>query len=337
MRLWPVAASASASQVDYLYLFLLAVALFFTVGIFVAVTFFAIKYRRRDPNYIPPTIEGSILLETAWSVIPFAIAMVMFAWAAKIYYDEYTPPDNAMEIFVTGKQWMWKIQHPEGQREINELHVPLGRPIKLTMTTQDVIHSFYIPAFRIKKDVVPGRYSNMTFTPTKAGKYHLFCAEYCGTKHSGMIGWVYVMEPGDYEAWLSGSSAFGSMAQAGEALFSQYGCASCHRVDTGGRCPPLPGVFGSRVPLEDGSTVLADEQYIRESILQPRAKIVAGYQAIMPTYQGQLEEDDLLELIAYIKSLGGRSSGGAAMRTGQTVQAVPSEGVTGQGTGRNEQ
>ena len=337
MRLWPEAASLGAHEVDHLYIFLLVITACVAAGIYLSILVFAVRFRRARRPGIPAAIHGSLALEISWSVIPFLISMVIFAWATRIYFDEYTPPANAMEIYVVGKQWMWKVQHPEGQREINELHVPMGRPIKITLTTQDVIHSFYLPAFRIKHDAVPGHYSNMTFTPDKVGKYRIFCAEYCGTSHSGMIGWVYVMDPADYEAWLSGSNAFGSMAQVGEALFSQYGCASCHRQDTGGRCPPLIGVFGTRVPLEDGATVLADEQYIRESILRPRAKIVAGYQPIMPTFQGQLEEDDLLSLIAYIKSIGARTSGGAAARTGQAVPAAPSVGTTGQGTGRNEE
>jgi cytochrome c oxidase subunit 2 len=316
---------------------MLVITAFVVIGIYLAVMIFAIKYRRSKTPGLPRPIHGSLLLETAWSVIPFMISMVMFGWATKIYFGEYSPPANAMEIYVVGKQWMWKVQHPDGQREIDELHVPIGRPIKITLATEDVIHSFFLPAFRLKHDAVPGHYYSMTFTADKPGKYRIFCAEYCGTSHSGMIGWVYAMEPSDYDAWLSGSNAFGSMAQVGESLFSQYGCASCHRQDTGGRCPPLVGVFGTRVPLEDGSSVLADEQYIRESILQPRAKVVAGYQPIMPTFQGKLEEDDLLSLIAYIKSIGARTSGGAAERTGQAVPALPPVGTTGQGTGRNEE
>ncbi len=303
MNLFPQAASEAASQVDHFYFFMIAVALFFTIGIYVAVTYFAIRYRRRNREYIPRPIHGSLLLESLWSVIPFIIAMGMFVWATKIYFSVYTPPADATEIFVTGKQWMWKIQHPEGQREINELHIPVGRPIKLTMATEDVIHSFFVPAFRVKHDVVPGHYYNMWFTASKPGKYHLFCAEYCGNLHSGMIGWVYAMTPEDYERWLSGAGATGSMAQIGEQMFQQYGCISCHRTDTAGRCPPLIGVYGSEVLLQNGQRVKADDSYVRESILNPQAKVVAGYQPIMPTFQGQLKEEDILSLIAYIRSL----------------------------------
>lgn len=321
--LFPERASAQAGGVDALYFFLVGVTVIMTVLIYLAVAYFAVRYRRRDPRYVPHPVHGSTILETTWSVVPFVVAMVVFAWGAKIYFDQYTPPKNALEIYITGKQWMWKAQHPEGQREINELHVPTGRPVKLTMTTQDVIHSFYIPAFRVKRDVIPGTYTSMWFTPTEPGRYRLFCAEYCGTQHSGMIGWVTVMEPGDYENWLSGGSASETMAQTGEKLFSQYGCASCHRTDAPGRCPPLPGVFGSDVLLRGGARVRADEQYIRESILNPTAKIVAGYEPIMPTYAGQLAEEDLLRLVAHIKSLGARGVDAGATEAGRTPVGAP--------------
>src|SRR5215510_4772380 len=202
--LFPEAASAVASRVDYLYWFLLAVAGFFSALIFSSIFYFAIKYRRRD-RQVPPQITGSMILELAWSVIPLAIMMVIFVWSSSIYVRDSQPPAGAIEIYVVGKQWMWKLQHPGGQREINELHVPVGRPVKLIMTSEDVIHSFYLPAFRIKNDVLPGRYTTQWFQATKAGQYHLFCAEYCGTKHSGMIGGLFVMEPAAYEQWLSGA------------------------------------------------------------------------------------------------------------------------------------
>ncbi|MDX2154565.1 MAG: cytochrome c oxidase subunit II [Bryobacteraceae bacterium] len=305
LPLFPPQASTMSAEVDNLFFYITAVAAFFTVAIYICLGVFAVLYRRRDPRFVPRPILGSTILETTWSVVPLGLAMVMFGWGAKLYYDQYTPPENAHEIFVIGKQWMWKTQHPSGQREINELHVPVGRPIKLTMATQDVIHSFYIPAFRIKRDVIPGTYTSMWFTATKPGRYRLFCAEYCGTSHSGMIGWVTVMEPGDFENWLSGGASE-SMAQSGEKLFSQYGCASCHSNDQPGRCPPFRGVYGSTQQLTDGRRILADDAYIRESILNPQAKIVAGYQPIMPTYQGQISEEDLLRLLAYIKSIGQR-------------------------------
>jgi len=229
--------------------------------------------------------------------------MVMFAWGANIFFKESRPPKDAMQIYVVAKQWMWKLQHMEGQREINELHIPVGRPVKLTMTSEDAIHSFFVPAFRTKQDVVPGRYSTTWFTATKPGKYHLFCAEYCGTKHSGMTGWIYAMEPQDYQAWLSGGRSFGSLAENGEKLFQDLACGNCHKADGSGRCPSLVGLYGRSVQLADGRYVNADEAYLRESILQPNAKIVAGYQPLMPTFQGQVTEEGVLELIEYIKSL----------------------------------
>jgi cytochrome c oxidase subunit 2 len=244
-----------------------------------------------------------LTLEIVWSVIPFGLTMIMFTWGAEIFFRESRPPADALPIYVVGKQWMWKLQHMEGRREINELHIPLGRAVKLTMTSEDVIHSFFVPAFRVKQDVVPGRYSTIWFKPTKAGKYHLFCAEFCGTNHSRMIGWVYVMEPQDYQAWLSGGSATGSLAENGQKLFQSLACANCHKPDGAGRCPILTGVFGSNVKLAGGGTVKAGEAYIRESILQPQAKVVAGYEPIMPTFQGLVTEEEVLQLVEYIKSL----------------------------------
>jgi len=301
--LFPEQASNFAPDVDHLLFYLLGVSVFFTVLIFVAILFFAIRYRRRGAGEVPHVTHTGIALEIAWMVIPFGLTMVMFGWGANIFFKESRPPDNAMNIYVVGKQWMWKVQHAEGQREINELHVPVGRPIRLTMTSEDVIHSFYVPAFRTKEDVVPGRYSTTWWTPSKVGKYHLFCAEYCGTKHSGMTGWIYVMEPGDYQAWLNGGRAFGSLAENGEKLFQDLACGNCHKADGSGRCPTLVGLFGKRVEMANGQMVTADEAYIRESILQPNAKIVAGYQPLMPTFQGLVTEEGVLQLVEYIKSL----------------------------------
>jgi cytochrome c oxidase subunit 2 len=294
----PDQASTIAPQIDALFYFLTAVTAFFTIGIFVAILYLGLKYRRR-PGVKPQHVETNTQLEIAWTAIPLAICLFMFGWAAKLFVQMETPPKDAMEISVIGKQWMWKVQHPEGPREINSLHVPLGRPIKLSMTSQDVIHSFYVPAFRVKQDVVPGRYSQEWFIPSKIGEYHLFCAEYCGAQHSGMIGTVTVMEPSAYQAWLSGIGTNIPMVLSGEKLFAEKQCNTCH----GQRAPTLAGVYGRRVLLNDGSTVIADENYLRESILQPNAKLVAGYPPIMPTYQGQLTEEQITELIAYIRSL----------------------------------
>jgi cytochrome c oxidase subunit 2 len=248
-------------------------------------------------------IEGSNALEAIWTLIPFGIFMIMFIWGAGIYMTWAQPPPDAEEIFVVGKQWMWKFQHPEGQREIDQLHVPLGRAIRLTMISQDVIHSMFLPEFRVKQDVLPGRYTVTWFQTTKPGRYHLFCTQYCGTMHAGMIGEVVVMEPADYQGWLSGGSAEGSLASTGQKLFQQLGCTTCHRFDTQGRGPNLVGVYGKPVLLDDGRTVTADDNYIRESILTPGAKVVAGFKPIMPTFQGIVNEEQLLSLVAYVRSL----------------------------------
>ena len=304
LPLFPEQASTIAPEVDHLLYYLLTVSVFFTLLIFGAIFYFAIRYRRRSDQELPQVIHGGLTLEILWSVIPFGLTMVMFTWGASIFFTESRPPAGALQIYAVGKQWMWKLQHMEGQREINELHIPMGRPVRLTMTSEDVIHSFFVPAFRTKEDVVPGRYSTTWFQPTKPGKYHLFCAEYCGTRHSGMIGWVYVMEPRDYENWLSGGASSGSLADEGGKLFESLACSNCHKPDGSGRCPTLVGLFGKTVQLSSGATVKADEAYIRESILQPTAKIVAGYQPLMPTFQGLVTEEGVLQLVEYIKSLG---------------------------------
>jgi cytochrome c oxidase subunit 2 len=302
LPLWPARASTGAANVDALYIFLVLLAGFMSAAIFSMILVFALRYRRQSGREAEQ-IEGSNALEITWSVVPLGIFMVIFAWGAFIYFQERTPPRGATEIYVVAKQWMWKLEHVEGQREINELHVPVGRDIEMIMTSQDVIHSFYVPAFRIKQDVLPGRYTTAWFRATKPGVYHLFCAEYCGTLHSGMIGQVVVMEPAQYEAWLSGGSSSGSLASNGESIFQQLGCVTCHRSDTQGRGPNLVGVFGKPVLLEDGRTVIADENYIRESILSPSAKIVKGFRPIMPVFQGLVSEEQLTELVAYVKSL----------------------------------
>jgi cytochrome c oxidase subunit II len=302
-RLFPAQASSTAPMVDHLLYFLLGISVFFTVLIFCCIFYFAIRYRRRSEAEMPAAVHGGLPLEITWSVIPFILTMIMFVWGASVFFYTSTPPANAEQVYVVAKQWMWKLQHMEGQREINELHIPVGQAVKLTMTSEDVIHDFFVPAFRTKADVLPGRYTTEWFRPTKPGKYHLFCGQYCGTNHSAMIGWIYVMRPKEYQAWLSGGS-FGSMASSGEKLFQDLACSNCHHLNDQGRCPNLRGVFGSQVLLSDGSTVKADEAYIRESILNPSAKIVAGFQPIMPTFQGLVSEEGVLQLIEYIKSLG---------------------------------
>jgi cytochrome c oxidase subunit 2 len=309
---FPDQASAQAAQVDAIYFFMVAVTAFFSLLIAALVVVFAIKFRRRHENEIGVAIHGSIALELLWSFIPLAIAMVMFAWGAKVFFDLYRPPAGAMEIFVVGKQWMWKAQHADGMREINELHVPIGRPVKLIMGSEDVIHSYYIPAFRVKADVIPGRYNSLWFTATKPGRYHLFCAEYCGTKHSGMIGYVTAMEPADYQAWLGGGAATTSPIAAGEKLFNDLACSTCHLSNGTGRGPVLSGIFGKSVELQGGGTATVDESYVRESIVNPQAKIVSGFQPIMPTFQGLVTEEQLLQLIAYVRSLSQQAAGAPA-------------------------
>lgn len=321
----PESASSFSWQVDALYFYLSGVTLFFTLLISGVLIFFTVRYRRRTPYEIPRPIAGSHKLETLWTIIPFLIAMTMFGWGAKLYFEQYKPPANAIEVYVVGKQWMWKLQHATGQREINELHVPVGRKIKLIMTSEDVIHDFFVPAFRTKADVVPGRYTTLWFEATKPGKYHLFCAEYCGMNHSGMTGSVYVMEPREFDNWLAGNTSSTTPSAAGQQLFQTLGCASCHGANgEGGRGPTLAGLVGRETPLEGGQTVRADEAYIRESILNPGAKIVAGFQPIMPTFQGQVTEDQLLQLVAFIKSLpGGTGTPGASPAAASTPAASP--------------
>lgn len=309
---WPESASTTAGRVDALYLFLVLVSTIMTALIFITLMIFAVKFRRRR-GQSAEQIEGSNILELTWSLIPFGVFMAFFVWGAVIYFQERTPPQDATEVYTVAKQWMWKFEHIEGQREINELHVPVSRDVKLIMTSQDVIHSFYVPAFRIKQDVLPGRYTTMWFHATKPGTYHVFCAEYCGTQHSGMIGSVVVMEPRDYEAWMSGGGSQ-PLAVTGQQLFSELGCITCHRSDTQGRGPNLVGVYGKPVLLEDGRSVMADENYIRESILDPGAKIVKGFKPVMPTFQGQVSDEQLSALVAYVKSL--------AQQTGQPVRAT---------------
>jgi cytochrome c oxidase subunit 2 len=300
----PDSASTFSWKVDAVYFYLSGVTLFFTLLISALLIFFVLRYRRRSPYEIPRPIAGSHKLETLWTVIPFVIAMTIFGWSAKVYFEQYSPPQNAIEVYVVGKQWMWKIQHSTGQREINELHVPVGKKIKLIMTTEDVIHDFFVPAFRMKADVVPGKYTTQWFEATKTGTYHLFCAEYCGMNHSGMIGYVTVMESREFDNWLSGNAGNTTPAVAGQQLFQTLGCVSCHGANgEGGRGPTLAGLFGRQTPLVGGQTVRADEAYIRESILNPQAKLVEGFGPIMPTFQGQLSEDQLVQLLAFIKSL----------------------------------
>jgi cytochrome c oxidase subunit 2 len=292
-----------ASRVDALYFFLVGLTVFFSLLIAGLIVAYAIKFRRRSPDSIGARIHGGLMLEITWSVIPFIIVMGIFVWGASVFFAMSRPPDETLNVYVVGKQWMWKFQHLDGQREINELHVPVGRAVKLIMTSEDVIHDVFIPAFRVKADVIPGRYTHLWFEPTKPGTYHLFCAEYCGTKHSGMVGQIVVMEQNDYQSWLSGGTGEGSLASAGQKLFADLACNTCHRPDAQGRGPVLQNLFGKTVELNTGDRVVVDEAYVRESILNPQAKVTLGFQPIMPTFQGLVTEEGLLELIEYVKSL----------------------------------
>lgn len=324
----PEQASTIAGHVDALYLYLILITLFFSTLVVVLIFYFAMRYRRRAPDEIPRPVEGSLVLETMWTIIPFLIAMTIFVWGASLYFALYRPPQDAIEIAVVGKQWMWKFQHTEGLREINELHVPVGSKVLLTLTTEDVIHAFAVPAFRIRTDVVPGRYTKLWFEATKTGRFHLFCTEYCGTNHSGMTGYVVVQDPAEYQAWLAGGTSESPAAQ-GEKLFQSLGCASCHKTDAQGRGPVLTGVFGKPQKMDNGQDVIADEAYIRESILDPQNKKVLGFGSVqMPSFRGQVTEEQVLNLIAYIRSLGAAQPGGTTTSGGTVNTAAPAAGST---------
>jgi cytochrome c oxidase subunit II len=303
--LFPPRASEMARDIDFLFFTTLGVTIFFSTLIAVLIFYFMVKYRRKSPAEVGKEAQGNkLLLEVAWIVVPLVLVLGIFTWGAQIYFSAARPPAGATQFYVVGKQWMWKIEHPSGKREINELHVPRGQAIKLKMTSEDVIHSFFIPAMRVKADVIPGRYTTLWFKPDTVGTYHLFCTQYCGAEHSRMVGSVIVMEPTEYEAWIAGTTATGGRGVAsGEELFVTKACNTCHRPDTPARAPMLWGLFGKAVALHDGQTVAADETYIRESIVNPAARVVAGYQPIMPTYRGQLTEEEIIQLIRYIQSL----------------------------------
>jgi cytochrome c oxidase subunit 2 len=324
-RLMPEQASSIAAEVDALYAFLLIVSGVLTILIAGLIVFYAIKYRRGSPAARSVGTTHFFVLETIWIVGPLLITLVMFIWGAQLYFKETRPPPDALQIDCVARQWMWKFQHPEGKSEINDLHVPLGQDVRVNMISEDVIHSLYIPAFRIKQDVLPTRYATVWFRPTKVGQYHLFCAEYCGAKHSEMGGVVHVLEPREYQTWLSGGTVGISASEAGQELFTRFRCDTCHLGEGAmGRGPPLENLFGSEVLLTNGQKITADEGYIRESILNPTAKVVAGYQPIMPLYAGQIGEEGLLQLIAKIKSMSPRGRGAVpTIRKDQPEESTP--------------
>jgi cytochrome c oxidase subunit 2 len=310
LLLHPRQASTIAPQVDALYFFLVGLTLVFSTLIALLIVVLAIRYRRGAKVDRTP-FHPSVWMEVSWLVLPLPLLLGIFAWSAIVYFRIQRPPAGAMEFTVVAKQWMWKLQHPSGRREIDALHVPVGRAVRLSMISQDVIHSFYVPAFRIKQDVLPGRYTTAWFQAVQTGEFHLFCAEYCGTNHSRMIGRVIVMEPDEYQAWLAGGGPTESPVVAGQRLFEQFRCDSCH-LPVGGeqsRGPSLAGLAGKPVTLATGDQVVADDNYLRESILRSASKVVAGYQPIMPAYEGQLGEEQVLQLIAYIRSLGAEPGG----------------------------
>jgi len=332
--LFPDSASALSPDVDALFIVWSLISVFFTVLIAGLIIVLMARYRRKHAEEVGANEEMPVWIEILWSVVPLGIMLVMFAWGARVFFQLYRPPADAIEFTAIGKQWMWKIQHPEGQREINAMHVPVGQAIRMKIASEDVIHSFYIPAFRIKQDAVPGRYTSIWFKATKVGTYHLFCAEYCGTEHSRMIGSVIVMEQKDYEVWMAGGTPGKSMVASGADLFTSLACVTCHRASPGvvQRGPKLEGVFGSQVKLADGRTVTADDNYVRESILTPTAKVVAGFDPVMPTFQGQITEEQLTQLIAYVRSLGAGSdaaaTAGVAGATGATAAGTPTAAAT---------
>jgi cytochrome c oxidase subunit 2 len=320
--LFPPEASGIAADTDALYFFLVLISLVGMTVVVLLVVLFSVLYRKeRNPE--ATQIEGSTLLEATWTIIPLALFMIAFVWGALLYFRIYNPPTNAMNIYIVGKQWMWKAEHPGGQHEINALHVPVGRPVQLTMISQDVFHSFSIPAFRVKREVIPGRYSTVWFEATEPGTYHLFCTQYCGTLHSSMIGQVVAMTPEDYQAWINGSTSGHSLAQNGERLFASLGCNSCHSGSADAHGPNLAQVYGSKVQLANGSSTVVDDAFLRDSILNPTLHQIAGYAPIMPTYQGQVSEEGLIDLVEYIKNLNSNYRVQQTLTTSQVQTTAP--------------
>lgn len=295
-------ASRMADDVDALFFAMVALCGFVLLGISAALLFFSVRYRRGSGASRRGGTSKNLRVELVWTAIPALLFLGIFAWSITLFAQIRTMPQDAKTVYVVAKQWMWKVQHADGHREVNQLHVPAGKTVLLTMTSQDVIHSFFVPAFRVKQDVLPGRYTQLWFTPEQTGEYHLFCAEFCGTDHSRMTGRIVVLSPQDYLAW-AGSGGATSLAQRGERLFRQHGCSGCHGELATVRAPELAGIYGKAIALADGSSVIADERYIRDSILLPSRQIAAGYADIMPTYQDRIDEEDVIALTAYIRSL----------------------------------
>ncbi len=328
--LFPPEASTIAIQTDALYFFLVLISMVGMAIVVLLIVLFSVLYRK-DRNPEATQIEGSTLLEATWTIIPLALFMVTFVWGALLYFRIYNPPTNAMNIYIVGKQWMWKAEHPGGQHEINALHIPINRPVQLTMISQDVFHSFSIPAFRVKREVIPGRYSTVWFTATQTGTYHLFCTQYCGTLHSSMIGEIVAMTPDDYERWTAGSTSGASLSQNGERLFASLGCGSCHSGNANAHGPTLAEVYGSKLQMANGSIVTVDDAFLRDTILNPTMHQVAGYAPIMPTYQGQISEEGLIDLVEYIKNLNSNYRVQQTLNTSQVQTVAPTAPSAGQG------
>jgi cytochrome c oxidase subunit 2 len=326
--LFPPEASTMATRTDELYFFLVLISLVGLALVTLLVVLFSVMYRK-EKNPEATQIEGSTLLEATWTIIPLALFMVSFVWGALLYFRIYNPPTNAMNIYIVGKQWMWKAEHPGGQHEINALHVPINRPVQLTMISQDVFHSFSIPAFRVKREVIPGRYTTVWFNATQPGTYHLFCTQYCGTLHSQMIGEIVAMTPDDYDRWTAGSTSGASLAQNGERLFASLGCASCHNGSPDSHGPSLAQVYGSKLQMSNGSFVTVDDAFLRDTILNPTMHQVAGYAPIMPTYQGQISEEGLIDLVEYIKNLNSNYRVHQTLNTSQVQTVAPATGGQG--------
>ena len=304
LAIWPAAASASAVQTDYLIWAFTLLTLLLVVPIFVGITFFAIRYRDGRVVNRGFTEDRDRLLELGWMIIPFVLTLIFFAWGAQAFLVHKNPPANATRIEAIGRQWMWKFQHPGGQAEINDLHVPTGEPIVINMISQDVIHALYVPALRLQMETLPGRYTTLWFKADRPGVYRILCSEFCGTDHSVMGGLLTIMTPADYAAWLTHAGSGDSLASAGKKLFSAYGCSGCHGGGSTVRAPSLVGLFGSQVPLESGGMVTADDTFVRDEILNPDNHKIAGYKQVMPIYKGQIQEDEVVRLIAYIKTSG---------------------------------
>ena len=320
--LFPREASTIAPYTDALYFFLLLITVVGLILVGVLIIGFSVRYRAAK-HPVAVQVEGSTLLEATWTIIPLALFLVCFVWGALLYFRIYTPPTNAMNVYVVGKQWMWKAEHPGGQHEINALHVPTGRPVQLTMISQDVFHSFSVPDFRVKREVIPGRYSTVWFEATEPGTYHIFCTQYCGTQHSGMIGEVTALSPEDYKKWTQESTSGMSLAQNGERLFASMGCNACHSGSAAARGPNLAGVYGSKLRLANGSQVLVNDAYLRDAILNPSQHITAGFAPIMPTYQGQVSEEGLIDLVEYIKTLDSNYRVQQTLTTSESNQVAP--------------